>query len=288
MIRIVTVAGAAIVLLGLAAPAASAHTISGPKPTNYRSRVVAISPAVPGISARIVDLGTKFELTNRTSTEITVLGYEAEPYLRIGPERRLREPALAGDVHQSNAPGRNRSRSGVDTSPTAVPQWKKISSGHTARWHDHRIHWMSAQPPPRSRRRRAASSTSRSRTSSSSSTGSGSPSRSRSTGFPGRAVCRGSRRSSSCSPSACSEPSSRSGGACSPCSSDWSCCPTRPTRSDSRSRDPAPIRRRSSSSSAAASCRSRCGSPRYRRSSGCSAAGRRRSTAWSSSGCWWR
>ena len=37
---------------------------------------------------------------------------------------------------------------GIDTSPTAVPEWKKIGSGPTARWHDHRIHWMSPVTPP--------------------------------------------------------------------------------------------------------------------------------------------
>jgi hypothetical protein len=147
VIRIVTVAGAAIVFLGLAAPAASAHTISGPRPSNYRSRVVAMSPAIPGISAQVVDLGNKFELTNRTSTEITVLGYLAEPYLRIGPS------GVFENLH-SQATYINRTRLGgtvpadIDTSPAAVPQWKKISSGDPAVWHDHRIHWMQAQPPP--------------------------------------------------------------------------------------------------------------------------------------------
>jgi hypothetical protein len=147
VIRIAAVGAAAIALLGVSAAPASAHTISGPKPTNYRSRVVAIAPAVPGISARIVDLGNKFELTNRSSTEITVLGYESEPYLRIGPD------GVFENLH-SQATYINRTRSGgtvpvgIDYSPGAAPQWKKISDGHTARWHDHRIHWMSPQPPP--------------------------------------------------------------------------------------------------------------------------------------------
>ncbi len=134
-------------LIVLSAGPASAHTISGPRPTNYRSHIVAISPRIPGVSARVVDLGNKFEITNRTSTEITVLGYEGEPYLRIGPK------GVFENLH-SQATYINRTRLGatvpvgVDTSPTAVPQWKKISSGHSARWHDHRIHWMSPQPPP--------------------------------------------------------------------------------------------------------------------------------------------
>jgi len=148
VVRIATVAGAVAALLALSAVPASAHTISGPKPTNYRSRVVAMAPAIPGISARVVDLGSKLELTNRTSTEITVLGYEGEPYLRIGPA------GVFENLH-SQATYINKTRNGgtspppnVDTAPDAVPEWKKISSGHSASWHDHNIHWMQAQPPP--------------------------------------------------------------------------------------------------------------------------------------------
>ena len=147
VVRTSAVAGLGIVLLALAATPASAHTISGPRPTNYRSRVVAIAPAIPGITVRIVDLGAKIEVTNRTATEITVLGYVAEPYLRIGPN------GVFENLH-SQATYLNRSRQngtvplGIDTSRGATPEWKKISGGHTARWHDHRIHWMSPQPPP--------------------------------------------------------------------------------------------------------------------------------------------
>ena len=120
-IRIAAVAVGAIVLVGPAATPASAHTISGPRPTNYRSRVVAIAPAVPGISARIVDLGSRFELTNRSPTEVTVLGYEDEPYLRIGPS------GVFENLHsQSTYINRTRARStvpaGIDVSPTAVPE----------------------------------------------------------------------------------------------------------------------------------------------------------------------
>lgn len=139
--------GGAVVALAVVAAPASAHTIGGPRPTNYRSHIVAIAPEVPGLSARVVDLGSKFELTNRGPTEVTVLGYEGEPYLRVGPDGVFQN-------QHSQATYINKTRLGgtvpvgVDTSPTATPEWKKISSGQTALWHDHRIHWMSAQPPP--------------------------------------------------------------------------------------------------------------------------------------------
>ena len=45
---------------------------------------------------RVVDLGNKLELTNRTRTDIVVLGYDGEPYLRVGPRgvyENLRSPA---------------------------------------------------------------------------------------------------------------------------------------------------------------------------------------------------
>ena len=99
------------------------------------------------MTARVVDLGSKIELTNRSSTEVLVLGYEGEPYLRIGPD------GVFENLH-SQATYINRTRLGgsvpvgVDTSPGATPDWKKIGSGNSARWHDHRIHWMGAQLPP--------------------------------------------------------------------------------------------------------------------------------------------
>ena len=90
-------------------------------------------------------------------------------------------------------------------------------------------------------------------------------SRSRSTGFPGRAVCRGSRRSSSCSRSVCSRAAVPK----------WwrllAVLVALVVLSDIAHaiafeipRPGGQPRRRSSSSSAGASCRSRCGSPRCR------------------------
>ena len=64
------------VVVGAPAPA-SAHTITGPRPTNYRTTLESITPRVPGLSVHVVDLGNKLELTNRTSHDVVVLGYNA-------------------------------------------------------------------------------------------------------------------------------------------------------------------------------------------------------------------
>lgn len=71
-------------ILVLATPA-SAHTVSGVGATNWKSVLTSVSPTVPGLSVRLVEGGSRLEVTNH-GPEILVLGYDGEPYLRVGPE----------------------------------------------------------------------------------------------------------------------------------------------------------------------------------------------------------
>jgi hypothetical protein len=145
--RTALLAGIACAFVVLLAAPASAHTISGPRPTNFRTRIVSIEPPIPGVTVRVVDLGAKTELTNNTDGDVIVLGYEGEPYLKIGPS------GVYENVH-SAATYINRTRqggtvpAGVDTSPTATPEWHKVGDGRTASWHDHRAHFMGNSLPP--------------------------------------------------------------------------------------------------------------------------------------------
>jgi hypothetical protein len=138
----------ALALVVVDAAPAAAHTASGPRPTNYRTRIVSISPSIPGVTVRVVDLGNRLELTNPTATDVIVLGYYAEPYLRVGPAgvyENLRSPATY----------LNRTRAGTTPVPeiakgtgaSTPPRWRRVSGSHTARWHDHRVHWMGTSPP---------------------------------------------------------------------------------------------------------------------------------------------
>jgi hypothetical protein len=136
-------------VLGLASPA-SAHTVSGVGATNYSTTLGALTPPVAGLSVRVIENGSRLQLTNRSGVEVMVLGYQDEPYLRVGP---------AGVFQNQRSPATylNATRLGTTTPPpdasaTAAPLWHKISSGQVARWHDHRIHWMGLQPPPNIRR----------------------------------------------------------------------------------------------------------------------------------------
>jgi hypothetical protein len=130
-----------------AAPAASAHggsTPSIPEAAHYLTKITAISPSIPGLTATVDRRGEWLQVSNGTTRTLTVLGYAREPYLQIGPtgtSQNLYSPTLAlnkslfADVSQL----------GVSTLPA---QWQRTSSTHTVRWHDHRIHWMGGTRPP--------------------------------------------------------------------------------------------------------------------------------------------
>ena len=135
----------------VAATPAAAHSVSGVSSTNFRTTLKSVRPRVDGITMRVIEAGSRFELTNTSGTEALVLGYDNEPYLRVGPRGVF-------ENRRSPTTYRNADRQGVteppaDATPDAPPEWRKVSDGQTARWHDHRVHWMgSSDTPPAARR----------------------------------------------------------------------------------------------------------------------------------------
>ena len=130
---------AVAVLLAGATPA-SAHNVSGVSSTNYLTTLEGLSPETPGIQVEVVEKGSRIAVTNTNEDDVIVLGYEDEPYLRVGPDGVF-------ENQRSPATYLNRDRTGSDSGgenadADAEPDWEQISSGQTARWHDHRIHWM--------------------------------------------------------------------------------------------------------------------------------------------------
>jgi len=135
----------AIVVLVVQAAPASAHTVSGQGATNYRPVLQSITPAVPGLSAKTLDVGSWIEVTWTGSGDLTILGYEGEPYLRIGADGVYRNKL-------SPATYLNVTRTYYGAIPAfanakAAPVWEKLSGGHSVIWHDHRIHWMGGPTP---------------------------------------------------------------------------------------------------------------------------------------------
>jgi hypothetical protein len=141
----ITVAMALLWLVALAAPA-HAHSAAGEDATNFRTRLLSVTPATPGLDVEIIENGNRIQVTNATDQQVVVLGYQGEPYLRIGPD------GVAENV-RSPATYLNQDRQGTtsvpgEADPDAEPEWSPISDANVARWHDHRIHWMGGEDPP--------------------------------------------------------------------------------------------------------------------------------------------
>lgn len=145
------VAALVVGIVGVTAAPAGAHGLGGLTPTNYETTLGSVRPRVPGLHVTVTDLGTKIELTNDGPDEVTVLGYDGEPYLRVGARgvfENTRSPAtyLNRSTTIRGAPPKS-------ADAQAAPVWRRVSSSRTARWHDHRAHFMGSDDPPEVARR---------------------------------------------------------------------------------------------------------------------------------------
>ncbi len=136
---------AVLLVLAPAAPAFAHGGSSGAVTSNYRIELTSVTPAVPGLDVKVVDVGGTPQVSWTGSGTLIVEGYSGEPYLRItssGVERNEHSPATY----------LNQTRYATAIPPPAAdakaaPEWTRISTGTTAEWHDHRTHWMSPIPP---------------------------------------------------------------------------------------------------------------------------------------------
>src|SRR5688572_29582855 len=86
MRRTLLVAAAALAWVGISAVPASAHSVSGVSATNLQTNLRSVTPAVPGLKVKVVESGSRLEVSNKSGKEIIVIGYKDEPFLRIGPD----------------------------------------------------------------------------------------------------------------------------------------------------------------------------------------------------------
>jgi hypothetical protein len=136
-------------LPALAVPgAAAAHGANGqpiPDAAYYRTELTAGQSLPAGVAARVDPAGEWLELVSTSRTDVVILGYTREPYLRLH----------SGVVEQNQlSPTTYINRSlFADSLPSGepaklAPAWHQIGTDGVARWHDHRIHWMGQSRPP--------------------------------------------------------------------------------------------------------------------------------------------
>jgi hypothetical protein len=147
--RLTAVLATAGALLVASAAPASAHTIGGVQATNYYSQITGVTPPVPGLTLKIRDLGRRIQLFNKTDSDVVVLGYQGEPYLRIGPSgvfENRRSPSL----YQNKVTTGSASALVTlppEADPNAAPDWHRRGGGDSVSWRDHRTRWEGADPP---------------------------------------------------------------------------------------------------------------------------------------------
>jgi hypothetical protein len=133
----------AAVVLGPAQPA-FAHGGNGGASSDYRIEVTGFDGDGTGIEIRPVELGNRMELVRTTAKDVQILGYEGEPYLRLdsdGVFENVNSPA-----HYVNLDRFSRTPVPPTATKDATPNWVKLSSASSVRWHDHRTHWMDPTP----------------------------------------------------------------------------------------------------------------------------------------------
>lgn len=143
MRRLCSLLALTVALAVVGAGPAAAHDRSEDA-SNWWSTVVT-APDVPGADWTVYSGGVDIEIVNRSASEITILGYENEPYLRVGPSgvylnRNSPAAYLNADRYADVAIPR---RADAD----AEPDWHHVSGAVRYVWHDHRTHWMAPDPP---------------------------------------------------------------------------------------------------------------------------------------------
>jgi hypothetical protein len=119
LVTALLVALAAVVVV--APPAGASHSLGGTEPSNYQTRVLGVRPAVEGVSVEVVDGGTRLRLHNGSGREVVVLGYQSEPWLRVGPGQSVTWHDHRAHWEAGEPPAQVRRSPG--SAQVAVPRW---------------------------------------------------------------------------------------------------------------------------------------------------------------------
>ena len=114
-------------------------------PTDYRTTVVSITPPTDKISVEVVGGDAFLELTADPGTNVLVLGYQSEPYLRFRPDGVVLENQRSPSTYLNRSRYGSTAPAGAD--PNLPPDWKVVARDGRYTWHDHRAHWMEPDPP---------------------------------------------------------------------------------------------------------------------------------------------
>ena len=136
-------------ILGPAAPVLADPAV----PTDYRSIVDQVLPAVPWMRISVVGGDAFLQLHDSLGHEVLVSGYWAEPYLRFDSDGSVwvndASPTTTQNEARYGVAGTSSAgTSSAGTDVTKYANWRRVADGGFYAWHDHRVHWMSTLPAP--------------------------------------------------------------------------------------------------------------------------------------------
>ena len=138
--------GAALLAATVLGPAQPvfAHGGNGGASSDYRIEVTGFEGDAKGIEVRPVELGNRMELVRTTAKDVQIVGYDGEPYIRLGADGVFVNQNSPS--YYTNLDRFARALTPTTATDTATPNWVKLSDGNSVRWHDHRTHWMDPTP----------------------------------------------------------------------------------------------------------------------------------------------
>lgn len=131
-------------LLCLLAPSVALGHEGNP---DFRSEIDAVRPSVPGVSFEILNYDADLQMVVRQGHEVTIYGYEGEPYARVLRDGTVQENQRSPATYVN---GDRYAEAPVPKSADAKapPRWKRVEGSGALRWHDHRMHYMATGTPP--------------------------------------------------------------------------------------------------------------------------------------------
>ena len=132
----------ALAVLLTAVPAAYAHNAS----PDYLTQVNAVTPATKGVTVTVINRSDRLLLHNTSNANVLIDGYKGEPYARVKADGTV-EVNTDSPAYYLNEDRFGQSKAPASADGKGAPQWKVLSKTGRFEWHDHRMHWMSQQPP---------------------------------------------------------------------------------------------------------------------------------------------
>jgi hypothetical protein len=126
--------------------AAAAPALAHEGNPNFLSTVTGITPGADGVTVEVLNRDDRLLLHNTSGRDVVVEGYDREPYIRLLADGtvQVNEDSKA---HYLNDDRFGKVKTPASADSKGAPKWVLVDRTGRYEWHDHRMHWMSEQPP---------------------------------------------------------------------------------------------------------------------------------------------